>query len=142
MVNDNNQQPNNLTDSSKTPSSDEIPSVQTISASQSVVYEPAPVSKLHNYVVSGIGVLILLVIFLPASRVSQALAYPIIILGAVAGIKFFIDSIRACKRESNVFIKTFVFFGGLGIGGVIFIVFFIAGAIVGFSKDPNPQSTG
>lgn len=90
----------------------------------------------------GLGVLIFLAIFLPNSSAAQALAYPIIILGAVAGIKFFIDSIRSSRKVNNALVKTFVIFGGLGVGVVIFIVCLIAGAIVGFTKDPNPQSTG
>jgi NAD/NADP transhydrogenase alpha subunit len=88
-----------------------------------------------------LGALILLAIFLPNSSFAQMLAYPIIILGALAGIKFFMDSIRFSKTK-NPLVRSFVIFGGLGVGAVIFIVCLIAGAIVGFAKDPNPQSTG
>ncbi len=149
MDNENSPQPNNTPNavSNNTPGQD-IPPVPTISAQppapvrQPGAAQTAPVKKPHNYAFLGLGVLILLAIFLPNSSAAQALAYPIIILGAIAGIKFFIDSIRSSRRVNNVLAKSFVVFGGLGVGVVIFIVCLIAGAIVGFAKDPHPQSTG
>lgn len=103
--------------------------------------QSAPVKKPSHYITAGLGVLILLAIFLPNSSFAQLLAWPIIILGAVAGIKFFVDSLRSSKA-SNPLVRSFVVLGGLGVGIVIFVVCLIAGAIVGFAKDPNPQSTG
>jgi hypothetical protein len=99
------------------------------------------VKKSSHYISTGLGVLILLAIFLPNSSFAQMLSFPIIILGLVAGIKFFIDTIRSSKTK-NVAVRSFLILGGFGIGAFIFIVCLIAGSIVGFAKDPNPQSTG
>jgi uncharacterized membrane protein len=69
---------------------------------------------------------------------AQMLAFPIMALGAVTGIKFFVDSIVASKR-SNPLIRTFVIFGSLGVGVVIFFVFMFVGMGVMLSKDPQPE---
>lgn len=137
MENSGDQQPNNnvISPTGQTAASTPVP------APQQNVAPTVPVKKPTNYIAVGLGALILLAIFLPSSSFAQLLAFPIIILGAVAGIKFFIDSIRSSKGR-NPLVQSFVIFGGLGVGAVIFIVCLIAGAIVGFAKDPNPQSTG
>lgn len=137
MENNGNRQPNNSNIVS--PTGQTAPALTP--APHQTAPQEAPVKKPTHYITAGLGVLILLAIFLPNSSFAVMLAWPIIILGAVAGIKFFIDSVRSSKTK-NPLVKSFVIFGGLGIGAVIFIVCLIAGAIVGFAKDPNPQSTG
>lgn len=138
MENNGNQQPNSNVVS---PTGQTTTPAAPAPVPQQTAPQAAPIKKPTNYIAVGFGVLILLVIFLPNSTLAQMLAYPIIILGAIAGIKFFIDSIRS-SRAKNPLIRSFVVFGGFGVGAVIFIVCLIAGAIVGFAKDPNPQSTG
>jgi len=103
--------------------------------------ELAPQKKVGNYIVTAFGVLILLTIFLPKSSLAQSLAFPVIILGAVAGIKFIIDAIRS-SRTKPALVRLFFIFGGFGVGIFIFIACVIAGTIIGFSKDPNPQGCG
>ena len=97
---------------------------------------PAPQKHIGNYIIVGFGVLILLSMVLPKSRVAQMLFIPIILLGAVAGITFFVKSIRSSKG-SNPLVRVFVIFGGLGVGVVIFIISLIQGLVVFAVKDPN-----
>lgn len=101
----------------------------------------APKKYFSSYLYSSFGVLILLAIVLPPSPLSQALAYPVILLGIVSGVKFAIESIRTSAKSIPLF-RPFIIIGGIGIGIVIFLACAIAGAVVGFVKDPNPQSTG
>src|SRR3989344_1367375 len=131
MENNGNQQPNNNVVSPTGQASSPAPAPTP----QQNAAQEAPVKKPTHYLAAGLGVMILLAIFLPNSSFAQMLAYPIIILGAVAGIKFFIDSVRSSKTK-NPLVRSFVIFGGLGVGSVIFIVCLTTGAIVGFAKDP------
>jgi hypothetical protein len=94
--------------------------------------------KIGHYIGAAFGIIFILVFFLPNSVYAQMLAFPIMALGAVTGIKFFVDSIVASKR-SNPLIRTFVIFGSLGVGVVIFFVFMFVGMGVMLSKDPQPE---
>lgn len=98
-------------------------------------------SPFKRYAGTGIGLLVALAIFAPASYLTQQLAWPIIGLGAFAGVKFFIDAINL-SRKMNPIVRSFAILGGLGVGIVIFIACVIGGIVIGFTKDPNPQSTG
>jgi hypothetical protein len=97
-----------------------------------------PSKKIGHYIVAAFGLLFLLVFILPNSEFAQFLAFPIVILGGVSGIKFFVDAIISSKA-SNPFVRTFIILGGLGVGVVIFLVCLFAGAAVSFGKDPHPQ---
>ena len=114
---------------------------QTNQPQQPAPAQTDPKRKPINYVLFGLGVLIVAAIFLPNSTFAQALAYPIWLCGAAAGILFFIDTINSSKSKSPL-VRSFIILGGVGVGVVIFVICLVAGAFVGFSKDPNPQSTG
>lgn len=103
--------------------------------------EAAPKVRVGNYLLTAFGVLLLLVIFLPNSAFAQSLAYPIIILGFVAGVMFFVETVKSSSKM-NVLARGFIIFAGVGVGIVIFFASLIAGVVVGFSKDPNPQGCG
>lgn len=103
--------------------------------------EAGPKIRVGNYLLTAFGVLLLLVIFLPNSAFAQSLAYPIIILGLVAGVAFFVETVKSSKNM-NVLARGFIIFAGVGVGVVIFFASLIAGVVVGFSKDPNPQGCG
>lgn len=111
-------------------------------AEQTQTPPPAPRKRAHNYAFLGLGILILLAIFLPNSEFAQMLGIPIVILGAVAGIKFLADSVSYGMKLKNALVTAFVIVGGLGVGIVIFLASLVAGFIVGYAKDPHPQSTG
>ncbi len=108
-------------------------------------YQHAPAGppkiRIVNYLFAGFGILIVLAIFLPNSVLAQSLAYPIIILGGISGVVFFVESIKSSQTMSPL-VRPFVIFGGFGVGVFIFFTTLIVGAIVGFSKDPNPQGCG
>jgi hypothetical protein len=147
MENGDNQQPQNnpvspsaSDDSRQTASTNTTQETSVADQNMSATYETQS-PHFWNYIMLAFGVLIMLAIFLPKSTFAQNLGWPIIILGAIAGIKFATDSFLASKH-SSLLIRPFIIFAGLGIGGVIFISCLIAAAVISFSKNPNPQSTG
>lgn len=117
------------------------PQQQNLPPYQHAPPKEAPKIKFVNYLFTAFGILILLAIFLPNSALAQSLAYPIILLGLISGIAFFIESIRSSATMSPL-ARPFIIFGGFGVGVFIFFTTLIVGVIVGFSKDPNPQGCG
>lgn len=99
--------------------------------------QPAPEKKPIHYIMAAFGILILLSLFLPKSTISQAIVWPIVLFGLVAGISFLIKSYRAGQRGSPI-VKVFSIVGGLGVGVVIFIACVIWGLVAAASKNPNP----
>jgi uncharacterized protein YqhQ len=96
--------------------------------------------KFGHFLLAIFGILAVLVFILPNSSTAQALAFPILLFGTVAGIKFFVDSIIS-TREKNPVVRTFLVLGGLGVGIVIFFIFLILGLGVAAAKDPHPQNS-
>lgn len=139
----NDQELNNLQSTGPADQTPPLPVVDKLpntSSQPSSTSPPAPEKKPKNYLFMAFGILFILVIFLPNSTFAQMLAYPFWLLGLIAGSKFFSDSIKSSKGY-NPMVRSFMIFGGFGVGAVIFIVCLITGAIVGFSKDPHPQSS-
>jgi hypothetical protein len=94
--------------------------------------------KIGHYIGAAFGIIFILVFFLPNSVYAQMLAFPIMALGAVTGIKFFVDSIVASKK-SNPTHKDICYFWELRCGRSIFFVFMFVGMGVMLSKDPQPE---
>ena len=101
--------------------------------------QPTSYSK---FIYAGLGLVILLACLMPASGSAQALAYPLVILGFMAGCDFLRRSIVGSRDTSNLIVKIFMIMGGLGVGIVIFFICSFSALFVAISKSPETVSCG